>query len=389
MRIHRIPKHDREFVIIANKAIQDRRLSHTARGILALLLSLPDGVRMNVRTLADDYPQGRRAVERAVSELRLLGYWVTLTVRDERTHRIASTVDVYELPLPASVPMPGAPVPTRPVTGPVDTGNAGTFPSGEKDGGKHRERKGDEHPPFPPVTSASEPEPEPEAAPPAPRAAGEGHGDPAPTDPAPTDPVTVTDPAPVTGPEPAPEPDPTPAPVAEPDLPQAAEAARVLRGLVSVDARLRLSARQVARLVPSVADWLDRGATVTEILDALTQGLPRTLYSAPAVLADRLDRKRPARRRRWKTYADCADGCGRLLPEGRESGSCGACAGGAEPAVPDPASRPEPPSGPLAPEGFAAFRAARGSLPGDRGRRAAEHRPGGPLAPRPAAGVLV
>ncbi|MFF5926578.1 helix-turn-helix domain-containing protein [Streptomyces hydrogenans] len=372
MRIHRIPKHDREFVIIANKAIQDRRLSHTARGILALLLSLPDGVRMNVRTLADDYPQGRRAVERAVSELRLLGYWVTLTVRDERTHRIASTVDVYELPLLAP-----APVPTRPVTGPVDTGNAGTFPSGEKNEGKHRERKGDEHPPFPPVEPEPEPaaapapapapEPEPEAAPPAPQAAGEGHSDPTP-DLAPTPDL---------------EPDPAP------DLPQAAEAARVLRGLASVDARLRLSARQVARLVPSVADWLDRGATVTEILDALTQGLPRTLYSAPAVLADRLDRKRPAHRRRWKTYADCADGCGRLLPEGRDSGACGACEGGAEPSVPDPAPRPRPPSGPLAPEGFAAFRAARGSLPGDRGRRAAEHRPGGPLAPRPAAGVLV
>ncbi|MFJ4218810.1 hypothetical protein ACIP27_39635, partial [Streptomyces hydrogenans] len=219
----------------------------------------------------------------------------------------------------------------------------------------------DEHPPFPPVASEPEPEPESEAAPPAPRAAGEGHGDPAPTDP-----VTVTNPDP--GPDPVTdtEPDPTPDPVTAPDLPQAAEAARVLRGLVSVDARLRLSARQVARLVPSVADWLDRGATVTEILDALTQGLPRTLYSAPAVLADRLDRKRPARRRRWKTYADCADGCGRLLPEGRDSGSCGACAGGAEPSVPDPAPRPQPPSGPLAPEGFAAFRAARGSLPGPR-----------------------
>ncbi|MGW4996142.1 hypothetical protein ACWEP8_00615 [Streptomyces hydrogenans] len=64
-RIHRIPKHDGEFVIIASKAIQDRRLTHTARGVLALLLSLPDGVRTNVRTLADAYPQGRRAVEPA------------------------------------------------------------------------------------------------------------------------------------------------------------------------------------------------------------------------------------------------------------------------------------------------------------------------------------
>lgn len=48
MQIHRMPKHGREFVIIANKAIQDPRISHTARGILALVLSLPDGHRTNV-----------------------------------------------------------------------------------------------------------------------------------------------------------------------------------------------------------------------------------------------------------------------------------------------------------------------------------------------------
>ncbi|MER5738533.1 hypothetical protein ABT117_23030 [Streptomyces sp. NPDC002262] len=407
MQIHRIPKHDREFVIIANKAIQDPRLSHTARGILALVLSLPNGVRENVRTLSDNYPQGRRAVESAVAELRLLGYWVTRTVRDRETRRIVSTVDVYELP-PA--PVPGAPVPTRPVIGPEAAENAGASPYGEKDGERDGGKQGEGNPPFPPAPApASEPAPAPASVPVAPDLA------PA-LAPAPAAPKPALVPAPASvlaAPKPAPAPASVPAPVAPASVPAAsapapastvgpeptpgaaqevasgayaAEAARVLRRLASVDARLGLSARQVAELVPAVADWLDRGATVTELLDALTQGLPRRLYSARAVIADRLDRKRPARRRRWKTYADCADGCGGLLPEGQDSGSCHACSGterpGAEPSGPASAPLPETPPGPLAPEGFAVFRAARTALSGGA-------RPGGPLVPRAADGVLV
>lgn len=139
MQIHRIPTHERDFVIIANKAIQDPRISHTARGILALVLSLPSGVKENVRTLSDNYPQGRSAVAKAVKELREFGYWVTKTARDEGTAQIVSTVDVYELPNLVSVP-----VPTRPVTGRPATRKAGTSPYGEKGPSKD----GDKNPPF-------------------------------------------------------------------------------------------------------------------------------------------------------------------------------------------------------------------------------------------------
>ncbi|WP_151775054.1 helix-turn-helix domain-containing protein [Streptomyces abyssomicinicus] len=150
MQIHRIPVHDRDFVIIANQAIQDRRLSHTARGILALILSLPNGIGENVRTLSDDYPQGRGAVAKAVAELRKLGYWVTSTRRDGETGRILSRVDVYELPglagavavSPAGGPAPaaGLPVATRPGTGDVGAGNAGTSPCAGKERGKDGEK---------------------------------------------------------------------------------------------------------------------------------------------------------------------------------------------------------------------------------------------------------
>lgn len=311
MQIHRIPNHDREFVIIANKAIQDRRLSHTARGILALVLSLPDGVGENVRTLSDNYPQGRSAVAKAVAELRGLGYWVTTTARDDVTNRIVSTVDVYELPRGTSFP-----VPTHPVTGPVDTPSTGTSPYGEKDSPKD----GGKNPPSSPA----------EDKPQAPEADGAGGS---------SEDIGEREHAGA----------------------DATEAARILRRLAAIDARLRLSDRQIAKLVPSAADWLDRGATIAEITDAVTQGLPAKVYSAAHLIADRLDRKRPERRRQWKTYADCADGCGRVLPAGQDSGICGVCAG-VQPSDLTRALLGEKAPGPLAPDAFAAFRTARAAM---------------------------
>ncbi|MEU2111507.1 helix-turn-helix domain-containing protein [Streptomyces sp. NPDC019507] len=279
MQIHRNPRHDRDFVIIANRAIQDPRMSHTARGILALVLSLPNGVKENVRTLSDNYPQGRSAVAKAVKELRDLGYWVTKTTRDEETNHIVSSVDVYETPALAS-----SPVPTRPVTDPAATRNTGTSPYGEKDLSKD----GDKNPPFPPA------EPVQDEAAPFGAEEGEGSSD-------------------------------------KQDDKQAAEAARILRRFAAIDARLKLSDRQVSRLVPAVADWLDRGATISEITDAVTAGLPAKLYSASKLIADRLDRKRPERKRQWKQYAECADRCGNLLPAGQDTGICAECALGTGP----------------------------------------------------------
>jgi hypothetical protein len=149
VRLHAIPKHERDFLIIANRAIQDPRISHTARGILALVLSLPDGHKTNVRTLSDDYPQGRSAVAKAVEELRTLGYWVTRTGRDADTNQITSTIDVYELPSLAA-----SPVPTRPVTDRTNTESTGTSLR-EKDAVKDGKRK---NPPNPPVEPQTAPE---------------------------------------------------------------------------------------------------------------------------------------------------------------------------------------------------------------------------------------
>ncbi|NUV86581.1 hypothetical protein G6W61_10215 [Streptomyces sp. KAI-26] len=315
MQIHRIPKHDRDFVMIANKAIQDPRLSHTARGILALVLSLPSGVKENVRTLSDNYPQGRSAVAKAVKELREFGYWVTKTARDEESNQILSTVDVYELPNLAS-----APVPTRPVTGPKGTRRAGTSPIGEKDSSKD----GEKNPPFPPAEPVSDAD--------ASSAAEQREG------------------------------------ASAKDDKQSAEAARILRRLGAIDTRLRLADRQVNKLAPQVADWLDRGATVAQITDAVTQGLPAKIYSAPRLIADRLDRKRPERQRQWREIRDCPE-CRNPLPFGQETGICGGCATGVaftidcttgEITEDAPQAEYQPPA--MTAAGLAAFQAARAAM---------------------------
>ncbi|MEV0531807.1 hypothetical protein [Kitasatospora sp. NPDC050463] len=80
MHVHR-SAHARNFTVLPNGLLQDRRLSYTARGLLADLLSRPDGRCEDGRQMADTSPQGRGAVRRALKELTAAGYYRVETVR--------------------------------------------------------------------------------------------------------------------------------------------------------------------------------------------------------------------------------------------------------------------------------------------------------------------
>ncbi|MEU7030037.1 hypothetical protein AB0A60_25570 [Streptomyces sp. NPDC046275] len=301
-----------------NGIAQNKKLSFTARGLLGYLISLPNGAKENVRKLADENPKvGRKGIEHAIDELIEHRYYFRVTTRDGEG-LIRTQVYVFDEPQDSFSPLPAGPG-----TGEPGTEEAGTSPSGKrissKDGGKL--------PPFPP---ADEHRP---AAPAAREGSSKKH---------------------------------------ETGTPQLAEAARIVRRFAAVDSRLNLSERQVAKLAPSVADWLHRGATISEITDAVTQGLPSKVYSAARLIADRLDRKRPEAKRQWMTYADCPEGCGNLLPAGQDTGICNECALGTAAyftvdcetgEIADaPDAPPLPESGPLAPQGLATFRAARAAM---------------------------
>ncbi|MGW7099955.1 hypothetical protein [Streptomyces sp. NPDC054838] len=123
MHIHLSPR-TRAFTVLGNELLRDRRLSFTARGILGYLLSQPDQVREDVRSLADNNPGvGRRGVSKAVDELIKYGYYVRETVRDALTGQVRTKVLVFDTPYGA-----GEPVPAVPATGEPAVGNPGTFP---------------------------------------------------------------------------------------------------------------------------------------------------------------------------------------------------------------------------------------------------------------------
>ncbi len=268
-------------MVLPNSAVRNRALSFTARGILAHLLSLPDGAKEDVRTLADrNHGLGRRGVAKALEELVDAGYYVRHTIRDPETGRVWTETAVYDTPQ-----VQGPPLPVPPGTGSPSVGDTGTLPTGVKDlVSKDLEKA----PSLPSVDDV--------AAPVAP-SVGEGSSD------------------------------------------HQAEAVDVLARLEAVDGRLRLSGRQLRGLAPLAAEWLARGYSAPEVTDAVVQGLPARVYAPAKLVADRLIRKRPAPRREWASYAECG-GCRGLLPAGQSAGVCGACAG-ATAARPGPEGGPD------------------------------------------------
>ncbi|MFC5668422.1 hypothetical protein ACFP3U_36375, partial [Kitasatospora misakiensis] len=119
MQIHR-SAHARCFTVLPNGLLQDRRLSYTARGLLADLLSRPDGWREDGRHMADSSPQGRGAVRRALNELKDAGYYRVETVRlPDGTLR--TDVHVYDTPQRPASPSDRSSDPGEPEAGPPDS----------------------------------------------------------------------------------------------------------------------------------------------------------------------------------------------------------------------------------------------------------------------------
>lgn len=94
MHIHRTAR-TRFFTVLGNEVLRDNRLSFCARGILGHLLSLPDGQRGDIRTLAERTPEGRERVASALRELEGFGY-LKRTVRRTPEGRLYTEVDVFD-----------------------------------------------------------------------------------------------------------------------------------------------------------------------------------------------------------------------------------------------------------------------------------------------------
>lgn len=68
-------QHNRNYTVISNDCIRDSRLSFKARGLLVLLLSYPDGWKVNTEHLSTQSEKdGKSAVSSALKELEEIGY---------------------------------------------------------------------------------------------------------------------------------------------------------------------------------------------------------------------------------------------------------------------------------------------------------------------------
>jgi hypothetical protein len=77
-------QHSKDYTVIANAAIRDSRLSFKARGLHHLLLSYPDGWKVNTEHLSTQSEMdGETAVKTGLQELEKLGYLTREQVREK------------------------------------------------------------------------------------------------------------------------------------------------------------------------------------------------------------------------------------------------------------------------------------------------------------------
>jgi hypothetical protein len=93
-------RHPNRFTVLPNDAIRNRGLSFRAVGVLAHLLSLPDGAKVDSITLATSHREGRDAVRGALSELGTHGYYRRTRIR-LADGTLRTEIIVSDSPMPA------------------------------------------------------------------------------------------------------------------------------------------------------------------------------------------------------------------------------------------------------------------------------------------------
>ncbi|MGW3570538.1 helix-turn-helix domain-containing protein [Streptomyces sp. NPDC000941] len=215
----------KRYTIIGDHLTQNHNLSLTAIGLGAHIQSLPDGAAVDIRTLAGKFAEGRDRIAAALRELEECGYIKRIRERTPEGRIVTRTLS-YNVPRAT-----GTRRAAEPVAAPVAERPAPLAP---------------ERVVRPPV-----------AIPPPPPS----------SDAAPTPPL--------------PQPN---APVPE----RHRSAAALLTELRRDDARLLLPERDVRRLAPAVATWLERGAAPDSVRRTLATDLPSDLRHPAALLAHRL-----------------------------------------------------------------------------------------------------
>lgn len=107
MAVVRIIRKEKNFTMISNIPLQDKRLSLKARGLMAYMLSLPDGWKYSVKGIAANIKEGMYTVTTVLKELREYGYVEMIRIDPNlETKRYTWQYNIYEEPIinPADQP---------------------------------------------------------------------------------------------------------------------------------------------------------------------------------------------------------------------------------------------------------------------------------------------
>lgn len=98
MNIIRVQK-NANYVVMNRTALNDKRLSWKAKGILAYMLSMPDDWVFYLDELMTHAPDGKASFRAGFNELKKYGYVERRPIKDGKTHKIThwETI-VYEVP---------------------------------------------------------------------------------------------------------------------------------------------------------------------------------------------------------------------------------------------------------------------------------------------------
>ena len=97
MAVFRVEKTG-DFTVMSNSHFREKGMSLKAKGLLSLMLFLPENWDYSVRGLCTMCKDGRSVVEQAIKELESLGYLQRKRTVDEKGQFSGYTYDIYEEP---------------------------------------------------------------------------------------------------------------------------------------------------------------------------------------------------------------------------------------------------------------------------------------------------
>ncbi|MFJ4565593.1 helix-turn-helix domain-containing protein [Streptomyces caelestis] len=265
------------YTVVGNHLAQHRELSLTAIGLATHILSLPEGAPVDIRSLADRFPEGRDRIAFALRELEAHGYLERVRERTEAGRLFTRT---YAHHTPAGTTARSASG-TAPATRPRGRSASARPSEGDRQTPKEDDRGADQ-------TAFCDRQ----AAP------------------------VLTQPTAAPERSDAPERGAVPQSLSAEEIPHDTRHERAVALLASLrrtDDRLILSRRDVRRLAPAVTAWFDCGASAAVVHRVLTVDLPTDMRRPVGVLDYRLRELLPA-----PLPVMCASAA---VPEGSQAGS--------------------------------------------------------------------